>query len=78
MNCGLCKRPILGNEQYVTDHYKCSAELTQSLIAERDEAVRELKSLRALIRDLGVQDADDSWNDAVDRADAVLVKAEGY
>jgi hypothetical protein len=41
-----------------------------------DDLLPALKSLRALIRDLGVQDADESWYEAVARADAVIAKAE--
>lgn len=47
------------------------------LKAQRDELLEALKSLRALIRDLGVQDADDAWYEAVERADAVIAKVEG-
>lgn len=42
-----------------------------------DDTLAALKSLRALIHDLGVQDADDSWNEAIARADAVIARAEG-
>jgi hypothetical protein len=46
MYCGMCKRPIRGNEQYVTDHYKCSAELTASF---QDDIVR-IESQRDMVR----------------------------
>jgi hypothetical protein len=40
--------------------------------AQRDELIVVLLGLRALIHDLNVQDADDSWNQAVATADAVM------
>lgn len=40
--------------------------------AQRDELIVVLLGLRALIHDLNVQDADDSWKEAVARADAVM------
>lgn len=46
------------------------------LAEQRDDLLKALKSLRTLIRDLGVQDADDAWYEAVERADAVIAKAE--
>jgi hypothetical protein len=39
---------------------------------QRDELLVALLGLRALIHDLDVQDADDSWNEAVTKADAVV------
>jgi len=47
------------------------------LAEQRDDLLKALKSLRALIHDLGVQDADDAWYAAVAMADAVIAKAEG-
>ncbi len=41
-------------------------------VHQRDTLLVELLSLRALIHDLNVQDADDSWYLAVARADAVI------
>jgi hypothetical protein len=48
------------------------AELAQ----QRDDLLASLKSIRALISDLGVQDADDAWYEAVERADAIIAKVE--
>ena len=42
-----------------------------------DDLLPALKLLRALIHDLGVQDADESWYEAVAHADAIIAKAEG-
>ena len=47
------------------------------LIEIVDDLLPALKSLRALIHDLCVQDADDSWTEAVERADKVIANAEG-
>ena len=47
------------------------------LAEQRDDILMALKSLRALIHDLGVQDADAAWYEAVERADAAIAKAEG-
>lgn len=41
-----------------------------------DDLLPALKSLRALIHDLGVQDADDSWTEAVERADKIIASTE--
>jgi hypothetical protein len=46
------------------------------LIETVDDLLPALKSLRALIRDLGVQDADESWYAAVAHADAVIANVE--
>ena len=54
-----------------------ASEANARLAAMAPELLTELKSLRALIHDLGVQDADDSWNEAVARADVVIAEAEG-
>lgn len=46
MTCGLCKQPIRGDEHYVTDHYKCSAEVAQSLRSDAAKVDAETKALR--------------------------------
>lgn len=74
MNCGLCKLPIRGNEQFVTDHYKCSAELTQSLIAERDAAVSALKVLTGMYGPS--TDYDHKAREAWALAEAAIAKVE--
>lgn len=43
MKCGLCKGRIAGDQPYTIDHYKCSADLHQSLIAERDDLLAVAK-----------------------------------
>jgi hypothetical protein len=68
MTCGLCKRPIRGDEDYIIDHYKCSADLTQSLIAERDALLTEFRDqLRWL----------DRGSERYNRVVALIAKAEG-
>jgi hypothetical protein len=46
------------------------------LVEALDDAHTALKSLRALIHDLGVQDADDSWYEAIARTDAVIARID--
>lgn len=52
-------------------------EERDQLLGQRGELLAALKSLRSLIRDLGVQDADDAWYEAVERADVVISAVEG-
>lgn len=52
MNCGLCKRPILGNEHYTTDHYKCSADLSQSFRDDIAKVEAQRDRLRAALAKL--------------------------
>lgn len=58
----------------ISYHWLCDVYRSgrQETTCERDELLVALLSLRALIHDLGVQDADDSWNAAVAKADAVV------
>jgi ribose 5-phosphate isomerase len=68
MTCGLCKKPIRGDERYVTDHYKCAVDMDQSFIAERDELLTALK---------GVVRVADRKTVEFDAARAAIAKAEG-
>ncbi len=52
MKCGLCKQPIRGDENYVTDHYKCSADLAQSFRADIAKVEAERDRLRAALATL--------------------------
>lgn len=69
MTCGLCKRPIRGDERYVTDHYRCSADLAQSFRDDIAELLAALKTAVSTIRsfhDIGVysrskRDDDEAW-----------------
>jgi hypothetical protein len=54
---------------WLCDVYRCGRG---DGVGERDELLVALLGLRALIHDLDVQDADDSWNAAVAKADAVI------
>lgn len=74
MNCGLCKQPIRGDERYVTDHYKCSADLHQSFRDDISELLRIAK------------EATNGWacyakrqieHDEIARLHAAIAEAEG-
>ncbi len=79
MTCGLCKRPIRGDENYVIDHYTCSAELQQSLITERDEALEALKlvALNFQRNDASGNFLGDDDHEAWSAVNRVIEKAEG-
>jgi hypothetical protein len=56
MNCGLCKKPIRGDESYVTDHYKCSADFHQELLADVAKAEAQRDELLAELRNIATAD----------------------
>ena len=49
MNCGRCKQPIRGDERYVTDHYRCAAEMDQSFLADIEKLTAQRDKLRAAL-----------------------------
>jgi hypothetical protein len=49
MTCGLCKHQIGGHERYVTDHYKCSADLHQSFRDDIAKVEAQRDRLRAAL-----------------------------
>jgi len=85
MNCGLCKKPIRGDEHYVTDHYKCSDDLAQLFHGDIDELLTALKAAVETIRVWhSIHDANDTaWEIYRQHAPemkplfAAIAKAEG-
>ena len=60
MDCGLCKLPIRGDEQYTTDHYQCGAELSQAFRDDIAKLETERDRLRAaLVALVGVDGRDE-------------------
>ena len=49
MTCAMCKQPILGGDDYVIDHYRCSADFHQSLLADVARAMQQRDLLRAAL-----------------------------
>jgi hypothetical protein len=76
MKCGLCKGDIHGNEEYVVDHYKCSADLSTSFHDDIHKLEVELAQWRTCgvieiaVRNVNVKSYMDHWEGRATKAEA--------
>ena len=80
LTCGLCKKLIRGDEHYVTDHYKCSADLAQSfhsdiatLEAQRDKL---LVALRCVLDSASPSDEHQAMSKAWKLSEEIIASVE--
>lgn len=80
MKCELCKGDIQGNEEYVIDHYKCSADLSVSFHDDIHKLEVELAQWRTwgvieiAVRNVNVKSYMDHWEGRATKAEAARDK----
>lgn len=88
MTCGLCKKPIRGDEHYTTDHYRCGVDMTRSwsddvaiLLAALKRAVETIRAFHGI----GLHEADEygMWelyqnSPEMQAINAAIAKVEGH